>query len=357
MRRLQPAGRSIWSQLLKAFCCHLFILAFLLQACDNGETEKMHSNEAVPVKAQQIRQVTVDEEISASGNVEGIRTVKLGFMVAGKVDYISGDEGSVIERGQLLASLEPENYEIAKAIADAKLDQAQDEFNRISLMHARKSVSDGDYVKVCNALKLAKAQQRLQVKNLSDTKLYSPIKGVLLRKGTEVGEIIASGMPLFVISDIRRVKVNTAIPETDLRHITLGSTAHVYFPSLDSSSKGTVVEIGSLAERTTRSFSVKIEVENPTLLIRPGMTAEIKIVPGSRREIIAIPGESVLRDLDDSSFVYVVDTVKKLAFKRKISLGRITGNRIEVTSGIIPGELVVVAGHHKLIDGSSVTLK
>jgi multidrug efflux pump subunit AcrA (membrane-fusion protein) len=64
-----------------------------------------------------------------------------------------------------------------------------------------------------------------------------------------------------------------------------------------------------------------------------------------------------LRDLDDSSFVYVVDTVKKLAFKRKISLGRITGNRIEVTSGIIPGELVVVAGHHKLIDGSSVTLK
>jgi RND family efflux transporter MFP subunit len=354
---LKPADNCSRFKFVNALSFYLFIAVFVFQACDNGKKANVNIMEPVPVKVQRIQEISVDEEISTSGNVEGSQTVKLGFMVAGKVNYISGNEGSVIEKGQLLASLDPENYKIAKAIADANLDQAQDEFDRVSLMHERKSVSEGDYAKVSNTLKMAKAQQRLQIKNLSDTKLYSPIKGVLLKKGTEVGEIVASGMPLFVLSDIQRVKVNAAIPETDLRHIKLGSEANVYFSSLDSSFKGTVVEVGSLAEQTTRSFPVKIEVKNQKLLIRPGMTAEIKIMPGLQKKIIALSGESVLREPDNSSFIYVVDEVKKQAFKRKIALGRITGNSIEVTSGVNPDELVVVAGQHKLINGSAVTYK
>lgn len=337
--------------------CLFLAVLFTIIGCNGNKAANEQSGAPVAVVAKQIGNLSVNQEISASGNIEGRKTVKLGFLVAGKVNYIAAGEGSTIEAGQLLASLDPENYKIAKEIADANLASVQDEYNRINIMHERKSVSDGDFSKISNTLKLAQAQQKLQNKNLSDTKLYSPIKGVLLKKGVEVGEIIGTGLPLFVVSDIGIIHVNAAIPENDLQQIRIGSDASVYISSINSTFTGKVVEVGSVAEPTTRSFTVKIELQNPKLIIRPGMTAEIKITTGRKVDILAVPGEAVLRDLDNTSYVFVADAARKQAFKRKISLGRMTGSNIEVTSGITSNEWVIVGGQHKLNDGSAIELK
>ncbi|PKN75766.1 MAG: efflux RND transporter periplasmic adaptor subunit [Deltaproteobacteria bacterium HGW-Deltaproteobacteria-10] len=328
----------------------------MLTGCGGtGATE--HTNAAIPVVTKKMAKENIARVISVSGNIEGQKTARLGFMVAGKVNYIAAKEGATIEVGQLLASLDPESYRIAKEMADANLEQAQDEYNRLSIMHERKSIAASDYAKISSVLKLAKAQQKLQSKNLADTKLYSPFRGVLLKRGIEVGEIIGAGLPLFAVSDIDIVRVNASIPETDLQLIKMGSEARVYVSSIDSTYTGKVVEIGSLAEPTTRAFSVKIELKNPNLAMRPGMTAEIKIMSGRKTEILAVPVEAVLRDLDNTAYVFAVDEVKKQAFKRKISLGQINENSITVTAGLAPEEMVVVGGQHKLNDGSSIVLK
>lgn len=327
----------------------------MLHACAPDKTQSVTTS--VTVLAQKIEKQSTAKIIAASGNIEGMKTVRLGFLVAGKINYVAGKEGEIIEAGQLLASLDPESYRIAKEIADANVDQVQDEYNRLSLMHERKSIADGDYSKIVNGLKLAKAHQKLHNKNLADTKLYSPIQGVLLKSGVTPGEIIGAGMPLFAVSDIRTVKVNASVPESDLQLITMGSAAQVYVSSIDATFPGKVVEIGSLAEPTTRAFSVKIEVNNPRLVMRPGMTAEIKIPSGKMTEMINVPAEAVLRDPDNTAYVYVIDEVKKQAFKRKISLGQIGKNSITVTAGLTLDELIVVGGQHKLNDGSSVTVK
>lgn len=335
----------------------LLTALLIILGCNSPKAANEQTIVSIPVVAKQIAKISTDKEISISGNIEGSKTVKLGFLVAGKVNYIAASEGATLEAGQLLSSLDPEHYKIAKEIADAHLDQVQDEYNRLSIMHDRKSVPDSDFTRISNALKLATAQQKLQNKNLSDTKLYSPIKGVLLKKGTEVGEIVASGLPLFVVSDISIVQVSAAVPETDLLQVKIGSAAAVYISSIDSTFRGKIVEIGSLAEPATRSFTVKIELKNPDLIIRPGMTAEIKMMSGRKMEIMAVPGEAVLRDLDNTSYVFIADETRKQAFKRKISLGRMVGKNIEVTSGVSPNEWVIVGGQHKLNDGASISLK
>ena len=335
----------------------LLLTALLMMFGCNNKAANEQINVPVPVVAKQIGKTNVDQEVSASANIEGSKTVKLGFLVAGKINFIAAGEGATVEAGQLLASLDPENYKIAKEMADANFDQAQDEYNRLNMMHERKSISDGDFSKISNTLKLARAQQRLQSKNLSDTKLYSPIKGVLLKKGVEVGEIIGAGLPLFAVSDISIIRVNAAIPENDLQQIKIGANAAVHISSIDSTFTGKIVEIGSVAEPTTRSFTVKIELKNPGLMIRPGMTAEVKMTTGRKMDIMAVPGEAVLRDADNTSYVFLADQTRKQAFKRKISLGRMTGSNIEVTSGITPNEWVIVGGQHKLNDGSAITLK
>lgn len=336
----------------------LFLLAtMIMNGCNAGNPANKKEAAPITVISQKVEKISIDREITASGNIEGNKTAHLGFLVAGRINYIAGNEGSTIGAAQLLASLDPESYRIAKEMADANLAQVQDEFNRLSIMHDRKSLSEGDYTKISNALKVAQAQQRLQKKNLLDTKLYAPFKGVLLKKGAEVGEIIGTGIPLFVISDINPVKVNASVPETDLQQVKIGREARVYISSIDATLTGRVVEVGSVSEPTTRSFNVKILLKNPELKIRPGMTAEVKITSGNKMEIVAVPGEAVLREPDNSAYVFVIDEKKSQVFKRKVSLGQIAGNKIEITSGITPGEIIVVGGQHKLNDGSTITLK
>jgi len=342
---------------ISQFNSALLLSALLLSACGNKNNQSEDATQRITVVAQMVEKTNVAREISLSGNIEGNKTVKLGFMVAGKVNFVAAEEGAPIQSGQLVASLDAENYLIAKDIADANLAQAQDEYDRLTIMHNRKSISESDYSKITNTLKMAKAQQRLQAKNVSDTKLYSPIKGVLLKKGAEAGEIIGTGLPLFVISDIQTIKVNAAIPESDLRLVKAGDVAQVYISSVDSTFTGKVIEIGSLAEATTRTFTIKVMLENKDYIIRPGMTAEVKIATTANSETIVIPGEAILHDIDNSAYVYVVDEAKNQAFKRPVSIGRMIGNNVEITSGLAADERIVTGGQNHLNNGSSITIK
>lgn len=342
---------------LKCLYSVLLLVAIGFSACKNESKSNDRHDNIVLVETQKVSTSLVDNQISVSGNIEGNKTVKLGFLVAGKLNCISKSEGESIKTGQLLASLDPENYKIAKDIADANVDQVKDEYDRLNVMYERNSLSKSDFSKVTNGLKQAKAQQRLQAKNLSDTKLFSPINGVLLKKGAEVGEIIGVGLPLFVVSDIHVVKVNAAVPESDLREIHIGNQAEVYISSLDDNFRSKITEIGSMAEPTTRTFTVKVELENPKMLIRPGMTAEIKFDGSKKSESIVIPTSAVLHDVDNSTYVFVANLKTNQAFKRKISIGSIIGDNVEVLSGIVTNESLIVSGQYKLSNGCTIQVK
>jgi RND family efflux transporter MFP subunit len=333
------------------------MLMLLLVSCkQKNDTNTAIQQSTIAIKTEEVNKIMANDLISMSGNIEGKTTVRLGFMVAGKVNYISSKEGQNITKGQLIASLDPANYIIAKEISDAQVNATADEFKRLKTMHDRASVSDGDFSKISFGLDGAKAQQKLQAKNLSDTKLFSPISGVLLKKQTEVGEIIGVGIPLFVISDISTVKVIAYIPEGELHHIKLGQTASVFISSLDETYSGKVIEVGSAADVTSRAFTVKIEIQNPKQLIRPGMIAEVKLSSSQEKETITLPAEAILHDLDNQSYVFVVDKKQNKAFKRKISIGNVIDNKITITSGLTIGETVVTAGQTKLNDGSLITI-
>lgn len=334
----------------------VFLTILLLSGCTGKKSTPENNETAIPVLTTKPSKIKSGKEISLSGNIEGNKTVRLGFLVAGKIDFIAANEGQLISKGQLLSSLDHVSYGIAKELADIQVNQVQDEYDRLKLMHDNNSLSESDFAKISYGLQQAKAQQKLHTKNLADTKLYSPISGVLLKKLCEVGEITGVGIPLFVVSDIRKVKVSAFIPENELHNIKLGQDAIVLVSSLNDTFNGRIIEVGSAADAASRAFSVKIEVENPKMLIRPGMIAEVTIVTGQDNELMVIPVEAVLHDFNNQSFVYVVDESTSKAFKRNVSLGQAMDDKIEVTSGLKDNESVVSGGQQKLVDGSPVII-
>ncbi|WP_333820302.1 efflux RND transporter periplasmic adaptor subunit [Ohtaekwangia sp.] len=332
------------------------VLLFMAACAGNKEEPQADANNAIAVEVQTLAAQTVSGEISLSGNIEGKTTVKLAFMVPGKVEYISSKEGEPVTKGQLLSRLELTNYTIGKELSEVQVNLAKDEFDRLSIMHKNGSVSESDYTKAGLALKQAQLQYRLQAKNVADAHLYAPLSGVLLSKATETGEVIAAGMPLFVVADIQKIVVTAFIPEGELHEVAIGTPADVYIGALDKTFTGKVTSVGGMADAVSRAFAVKVEVENKDLLIRPGMIAEVRMKGNSKETDILVPAESIIQDLDRHSYIYVIDKAQQKAFKHKVSLGRMVDNKIQILSGLSAGEVIVVAGQSKLSDGASVTI-
>jgi len=334
----------------------ILLIFILFNGCQTKKGNQETNEPAIPVVISRVTKSSYAKEIPLSGNIEGNKTVRLGFLVAGKVDFIAVNEGQFISKGELLSSIDPTNYEIAKELADIQVNQVQDEYDRLKQMHDNKSLSESDFAKISYGLQQAKAQQKLHTKNLADTKLYSPIEGVLLKKLCEVGEITGAGIPLFVVSDIRKIKVSAYIPENELHNIKLGQEARILITALNETFNGRIIEVGSAADAASRAFSVKIEVENPKKLILPGMIAEVKIITGQESKLLEIPVVAVLHDFNNQSFVYVVDGSNGKAFKRNVSLGQVLNDKIEVISGVSENDSVVSGGQQKLVDGSPVKI-
>ncbi|SFW38337.1 RND family efflux transporter, MFP subunit [Sinomicrobium oceani] len=338
--------------------CRLLFPLFALCIAGGCSSEKKKDKlpEAQQVAVRTVRYDTVSASVSLSGNVEGMQTLRLGFMVAGRVSHIAVEEGQSIQKGALLASLDDSDYRIGLEAAEGKLLEVEDKYNRLKMMYDRNSLSEADFVQVKAGLQQARAQQKLRLKNVNDTRLYAPISGVLLKKGVSEGEVIDKGMPVFGLADIDEVKVNAAVPENNINQIRMDQEAKVNIPALDTVYTGKVTEVGLAAEATTRTYNAKITLQNPRHRILPGMIAEIRINTPQKEKALTIPGSAVQRGADNTTFVYVLDGDKKRVFRRNISVGKLFGEQMEVTSGLREGEQIVTEGQQKLYDGTPVTL-
>ena len=337
---------------------YYFTLLCFTVLCFGGCKNKDTRTETPPilVKVEKISELSHSQDITVSGNVEGNKTVRLGFLVAGRINRVNYNEGEFVRSGQLLATIDSTSYSIAKEIADVQVGQVTDEHSRLKMMYERNSISESDFRKIDYALQGALAQQKLHNKNLSDTRLYSTIDGILLKRLAEPGEIVATGMPILVVSDISKVKVNAYIPENQLQYVHIGQKAQVRIGALEQSFTGDVTEVGSLADAMTRAFTIKIEVANSGQIIRPGMIADVTLPDVSQKTVVSVPASVILRTPEGQAYVFVADEQKGQAFQRYISLGGFYGDKIEVVSGLSEGEIIVTGGQQKLTNGSRITI-
>lgn len=334
----------------------------LFYGCKSGSEENSLNKPdpdsiRTPVTVMAITRTVANSTLSLSGFTEAKRTANLGFMVGGRVNRVLVDEGSPVSKGELIADLETTDYSLALAIVNANLQKTQDEYHRYTILQERGSIPAGDYVKSAAGLDELTARQKQAIKSLNDCRLYSPISGIVARKGTNPGEVISPGTPLFSIVDLDPIRVDVAVPETEIGQVRIGQFAQVEIPALDSSFTGTVRLIDPVADANTRSYTIKIDLPNPHFIIRAGMIATAILPSAHKIAGLSLPAEAVLHDVDQTTYVFVADGRTSRAFKRKILIGALSGSRIDVSSGLRENELVVIGGQQKIQDGSLIQMK
>ena len=332
----------------------LFVSGVLI-ACGKKADEQPRAVAPTKVTVQEITSGNQAEVLRYSGTIEAENTVQVGFSVPGTLASVLVNEGQVVHAGQLLASIDPTEYDNALLIASAGLEQAEDMYTRLNSLYEKGSLPAKDYIDIKSKLAQAKANKNLAMKRVKDTKLYAPMSGVITAKFVEKGAMAAPGAPSFAIINISKVYARVSVPESEIGKISKGQTANVSISTINQELTGKIAIINPMADAATKSYSVKIQLVNSQGKILPGMIAETKISTGQSVAAITVPTKAVIRDADDVTYVYVASVDNKVVRKR-ITASGLKGDDVVISDGLQSGDRVVITGQTKLKDGAAISL-
>lgn len=355
-------GSSTSSKCLRSILPGALVMVLTLAGASNGRSQTTATRQAAPrqesaieVVVRRVQQVSRPTSIAVSGEIEGWRTVNVGFKVAGVVARVLREEGDVVKAGDVIAELEADGYELGLQMASAGADRARDAFARAKKMSEQGGLPPADFVQVETGVRQAIAQEALARKQVTDTRLKAPISGVVARRGIQPAEQVAAGMPVFTIIAVDPVEARVGVPESAIGRVRVGQTADVRIPSLNQASfSGRVRVVGVAADPVSRTYSVRIAVPNPNGVLRPGMIAEVSIKNGNATRTLTLPGEAILHDADGAALVYVYEATDNRVRSRRVQVGSVFGKEVEITSGLAGNEMVVVGGQHRLRTGALV---
>lgn len=346
------------------------ILAISLAACSGDK--KQAAEEPVPVAVGKVQKVQERETISVSGTISTPKSpAVVSFLVSGKVIFVGPREGDYVKKGQILASIDPTDYELALTAATKQTEtaevahqRAEDEHRRMKMLYDSKSLAPNDYEKFKAAFdatarqyEQAVASEELSRKHLMDATLYAPTSGYIAKRLIEPGNTAAQGHPIFEIVQLDPVEVNVGVPETDVHLMRIGQKASITVPALPGKSfEGTVRVINISADPNTRTYMARITVANPEHLLRVGMVAEATIRGDRTVSMATLPGDTVVRDPQGATQVFLYYPDQKRVYTKRVEIGATVNRDVQIKSGLSGDELIVLAGQSKLRNGSVVTV-
>ena len=250
--------------------------------------------------------------ISVSGTVASPDApVVVSFLVSGKVVQVGPREGEYVQKGQLLAAIDPTDYTLGVQAASAQagqariaLERARDEYGRMKFLFESRSLAANDFEKFKAAYMSAKQQldqavanEKLSQKRLTDASLYSSVSGFISKRAIEPGELASPGHPVFEIVKLDPVEISVGVPETDIHLVRIGQTAALKIPALPGEVfQGAVRVINVSADPGTRTYMTRITVPNPGHTLRIGMVAEARIQGDRRLDLMTLPAEAIVCD-------------------------------------------------------------
>ena len=331
-------------------------------SCTNNEGGSSAVRDTVVVK-----EITVGDEYSGadsygySGTVEEDASTALSFAVAGTIRQLNVKAGDRVSKGQLIATLDPSSLKNSYDMAHAARAQAEDAYQRYKQLHDKGSLPDIKWVEAQSAFQEAVAAENIARKNLSDCNLYAPCSGVISEKYAEPGQNIGPGMPVAKLATTGNLNVKISVPESEIADISAGQRANIRIEALGGKMfEGRVVEKGVIADAMSRSYAVKIRVENPSRDLLPGMVSDVRLAKpgkqeaGASREIV-IPANVIQLGDDNSCFVWVDEKGK--AARRTVVCREFRAEGVVIASGLTTGDKLIVEGQQKVCTGTTVKAK
>ena len=323
-----------------------------------SQQKKADSKAPVSVDVYSIDDMRGSESKDYVGTVEEKTGSTLSFEVAGNITSLRVEEGDYVNRGQVIATINPISLKEAHRATLVTLKQAQDAYKRFLPLHKSGTISDMRWVDIESKLEQAQAAESIARQQLSHTTLTAPFAGVIASKEADMGAYVLPGQPIVKLADVAQVNVKISIPEAEISHIHVGDAITAIVAALGGARfDGVVTEKGIDANPISHTYDVKARIANSHGKLLPGMVCNAKVFPNAKSQQresahVVVPAESIELDVDNSHFVWTVINGK--AHQQPIQVGDFEGDGVVVLSGLKPGDSVIVGGQQKVSEGMRV---
>jgi len=317
--------------------------------------------------------------INALGTVTSLATVTIRTQISGYLQKIDFTEGNEVKKGDLLAEIDPRPYEAALAQAkgqlardEAMLKGAQVDLARYQGLAAQNAVPhqtlDTQVALVGQDQGTVEAD-RAAVKsaevNLQYCRIVSPLDGRVGLRQVDQGNYVTPGDAngLVVITQLQPISVLFTVPEDNLQAISKRTQAGAILPAtaLDRTgtskiADGSLQSFDSQIDPTTGTIKLRAQFPNEDRLLYPNQFVNIRLLLDTHKDVTTVSTAGIQRGAP-GTFVYVVNAADSTVAVRPVKLGVTDGDRVEILSGLTPGERIVIDGADKLRDGAKIIIR
>jgi HlyD family secretion protein len=267
------------------------------------------ASDAPTYRTDAVTRGDVQKTITATGTVNPVTTVQVGTQVSGTIKELYADFNSRVKKGQLIALIDPTLYETQLAQAQANTDRADAAMrdaerilNQNKALYARSLVAKNDYDAALTGYDSAKAQLaqakaalQTAATNLSYTKIYSPVEGIVISRNVDVGQTVAASFQtptLFTIAqDLTKMQIDSNVAESDIGVVKVGQDVEFTVDAYpETTFKGKVWQKrqAPITVQNVVTYDVVIQVNNSDFRLMPGMTANVSIIIEIQHDVLRI---------------------------------------------------------------------
>lgn len=343
-------------------------LFMMLIGCDSDKPET--TEELI----RPVKMITVGDLFSATqrvypGEVEAGNRSEQAFRVGGQLVKLPAKAGSKVKQGDLLAQLDPSDFQLNLNEQQARFDLAQVQYERTETLVKEALIPKSDFDKAKSNMLSARADLQLAKANLTYTELRAPFDGIVSKVNVKNHQNVRQNAVVLVIQTIDNIDISFYISENILSKIEKGKGKSIHpiivfdtFP--DIKYRASIKEFDSEADPETRSYKVTLTMPSPEEFVAlPGMSANVhldlsRIVDTSKVKLV-VPVEAVFSPEDKSlnSKIYMVWKINKdtmEAQQTQVSIGQINSQGIEIHSGLKSDDQIITAGVNFIKEGQKV---
>ena len=364
--------KAVYWTVVSAVVFLTFLFGYIYTAGEKPPVEKR-----IAVELDEVRTGSIEETMELTGWIRAEKIADIRSKVAGRIeslqlsaangDSVGVEEGLVVKKGQQLAVIDHDIYlaqlEAARADVEAgkvELADAKRERKRMVGLCEGGSATEQAKDKAVTAAKLAAARLALAGANLElaeinlrESRIVSPIDGIITARHIDEGNLINTGDRIVTVAKLNTVKVVVAAAERYSSVICAGMPARVRVDAFGERVFETeVYSVYPALDEQTHTVQIEVRINNEELLLKPGMFARVTLITQRRDNVVVVPRDVILGGKVDEPYVYVVEN--DVASKRLVKMGITQGDMCKITEGLRTGERLVVNGMHYLTDGTAV---
>jgi membrane fusion protein, multidrug efflux system len=311
-------------------------------------------SDAIPVAVTQVKTEKLDKSFTAQGNFAPIQSLTLLSETTGQVQRVLKRKGDKVKAGELLLQVESNTMSADLATAQTNAEKAKRDLERFENLAAGDAITQRQLEDARLAAKSTQAQLVAARQRLTKTRITAPINGEINEIYVEVGSYLGMSTKLYDIVNVDKLKLKVKASESEVLLINKGDKVTVKANAgAGQEYEGVVTAIAAQADPTLK-FDVEIEVKNAANNnLRAGMYGTAYFKVDDQRDAMLLPRQAIVGSIQNPSVYVVKDGVANM---RKVKVGVVTQDKVEILEGVQPGDQVVQSGQINLREGIKVTL-